>query len=88
MFDVVDHSTSCAPTPRMVGDASVASVADVRRLQSEELSIVRVLDERGRIDVSTGLDGESAENGPGEGSKPPPRWRLLPSVAAAARAGT
>ena len=35
-------------------------VAEVRRLQSEELAIVRVLDERGRIDVSVGLDGESA----------------------------
>jgi hypothetical protein len=35
-------------------------VAEVRRLQSEEHSILLVLDERGRIDTSVGLDGESA----------------------------
>ena len=35
-------------------------VAEIRRLQSEEHSILLVLDERGRVDVSRGLDGESA----------------------------
>jgi hypothetical protein len=35
-------------------------VDQIRRLQTEELAIVRVLDERGRIDVSLGSDGESA----------------------------
>ena len=35
-------------------------VAEIRRLQSEEHSILLVLDERGRVDVLRGLDGESA----------------------------
>ena len=35
-------------------------IDQIRRLQSEELAIVRVLDERGRVDVSVGSDGESA----------------------------
>jgi hypothetical protein len=35
-------------------------VAEIRRLQSEEHSILLVLDERGRVDVARGLDGESA----------------------------
>jgi hypothetical protein len=37
-----------------------AVVDEQRRLHSEELAIIAVLDERGRIDVSAGLDGESA----------------------------
>lgn len=32
----------------------------LRRLRTEELAIIRVLDERGRIDVSVGSEGESA----------------------------
>jgi hypothetical protein len=36
-------------------------VAQIRRLQSEEHSILLVLDERGRVDTSRGLDGESAK---------------------------
>jgi len=35
-------------------------IGEQRRLHAEELAIVAVLDERGRIDVSMGADGESA----------------------------
>jgi hypothetical protein len=35
-------------------------VSEIRRLQAEEHSILLVLDERGRVDVSRGMDGESA----------------------------
>jgi hypothetical protein len=35
-------------------------VAEIRRLQAEEHSILLVLDERGRVDTTRGLDGESA----------------------------
>jgi hypothetical protein len=35
-------------------------IDEQRRLHTEELAIVRVLDERGRIDVSIGSEGESA----------------------------
>jgi len=38
----------------------VEVVAEIRRLQAEEHSILLVLDERGRVDVSRGMDGESA----------------------------
>jgi hypothetical protein len=48
------HSTEWLETRR--GEV----VAEIRRLQSEEHSILLVLDERGRVDVSRGLDGESA----------------------------
>jgi len=37
-----------------------AVIGEQRRLHAEELAIVAVLDERGRIDVSIGSDGESA----------------------------
>jgi hypothetical protein len=59
MFDVLvdemrTHSTGWLESRRHeVIDAQ-------RRLRSEELAIIRVLDERGRIDVSVGSDGESA----------------------------
>jgi hypothetical protein len=48
------HSTDWLETRR--GEV----VAELRRLQSEEHAILRVLDERGRLDPSRGLDGESA----------------------------
>ena len=61
MFDLADcldvlrsHSTEWLEARRR------EVVAEVRRLQSEEHSILLVLDERGRIDTSVGLDGESA----------------------------
>jgi hypothetical protein len=60
--------------------------AEVRRLQSEELALVRVLDERGRIDVSVGLDGESARV-VREKVETARALESLPSIAAAAHAG-
>jgi hypothetical protein len=59
MFDVVDHLDELRswPTERLeVRRREV--VRAKRRLEVEELDILRVLDERGRIDVSVG-DGES-----------------------------
>ena len=61
-------------------------VAEVRRLQSEELAIVRVLDERGRIDVSVGRDGESTRT-VREKVETARALESLPAVAAAAHAG-
>ena len=63
-----------------------AVVAEVRRLQSEELAIVRVLDERGRIDVSVGLDGESARTVRAK-VETARALESLPAIAAAAHAG-
>jgi Domain of unknown function (DUF222)/HNH endonuclease len=64
-----------------------AVVTEVRCLQSEELAIVRVLDERGRIDVSMGLDGESART-VREKVETARALESLPAVAAAAQAGS
>jgi hypothetical protein len=61
-------------------------VAEVRRLQSEEHSILLVLDERGRIDTSVGLDGESART-VREKVETARRLESLPAIAAAAHAG-
>jgi hypothetical protein len=61
-------------------------VVEVRRLESEELAIVRVLDERGRIDVSVGLDGESART-VREKVETARALESLPKIGAAAHAG-
>ena len=58
-------------------------VAEVRRLQSEEHSILLVLDERGRIDASVGLDGESART-VREKVETARALESLPAIAAAA----
>jgi hypothetical protein len=64
MFDVADHLDELrSHSTEWLEARRRAVVTEVRRLQSEELAIVRVLDERGRIDVSMGLDGESARTG-------------------------
>lgn len=64
----------------------VEVVGEDRRLQSEEHAILSVLDERGRIDTSAGLDGESARTvrATVETAR---ALESLPAVAAAARAG-
>jgi Domain of unknown function (DUF222) len=87
MFDVADHldafrthSTEWLEMRRRV------VVGEVRRLQSEELAILRVLDERGRIDVLVGLDGESART-VREKVETARALESLPTIAAAARAG-
>ena len=62
-------------------------VAEIRRLQAEELAIVRVLDERDRIDVSRGLDGESART-VRQKVETARALEALPAVSAAAAAGS
>ena len=48
------------PLDGVVGARRREVVVEMRRLQSEEHSILLVLDERGRVDTSVGADGESA----------------------------
>src|ERR1044071_1746629 len=61
MFDVGSHLDELRswPTERLHAQHD-ALVREVRRLQLEDLDVLRVLDERGQIDVSVGRDGESA----------------------------
>jgi hypothetical protein len=61
-------------------------VREVRRLQLEDLDVLRVLDERGQIDVSVGRDGESART-VREKVETARALESLPAVAAAAHAG-
>ena len=87
MFDL----TGCLDELRSHSTAWLESrrrevIGVVRRLQSEELAIVRVLDERGRIDTSVGLDGESAGT-VREKVEVARALESLPAVAAAAYAG-
>jgi hypothetical protein len=87
VFDVADcldmmrsHSTEWLETRRH------QVVAEIRRLQSEEHTILLVLDERGRIDTSIGMDGESART-VREKLETARRLESLPAVAAVAHAG-
>jgi hypothetical protein len=87
VFDVADclemlrsHSTEWLESRRR------EVVGEIRRLQSEEHSILLVLDERGRIDTSIGMDGESART-VREKLETARRLESLPAVAAVARAG-
>jgi len=61
MFDVVDHLDELRswPTERLVARRREVVHAK-RRLAVEELTIVRILDERGRIDPTLDDQGESA----------------------------
>jgi hypothetical protein len=61
-------------------------VAAQRRLHLQELDVLRVLDERGRIDVSTGANGESAKvvRDKVETAR---RLEALPAIAEAAHGG-
>src|SRR5690242_14278764 len=61
-------------------------VAEIRRLQSEEHSILLVLDERGRVDTSRGIDGESART-VREKVETARALESLPAISAAAAAG-
>src|SRR3954451_12229948 len=64
----------------------VAVVAELRRLQAEEHSILLVLDERGRVDVSRGMDGESART-VREKLETARALESLPAISGAAAAG-
>ena len=87
MFDVTDRlDTLRSHSTEWLEERRREVVAEVRRLQSEEHAILLVLDERGRIDVSTGLDGESART-VREKVETARALESLPAVAAAAHAG-
>jgi hypothetical protein len=60
MFEIADHldELRCWPTDRLVARRREV-VRAKRRLEIEELDILRVLDERGRIDPTVGDQGES-----------------------------
>jgi hypothetical protein len=64
----------------------VEVVAEMRQLQAEEHSILLVLDERGRVDVSRGLDGESART-VREKLETARALESLPAISAVAAAG-
>jgi HNH endonuclease/Domain of unknown function (DUF222) len=60
MFDVVDHLDELRSWPTDRLEARRREVVRAkRRLEIEELDILRVLDERGRIDATVGEQGES-----------------------------
>jgi hypothetical protein len=87
MFDVAD----CLDTLRSHSSEWLEMrrrevVAEVRCLQSEEFAILRVLDERGRIDATTGLGGDSART-VREKIETARALESLPAIAAAAHAG-
>jgi hypothetical protein len=88
MFDIGTHLDDLRswPTDRLVAHHEVL-VRDVRRLQLEDLDVLRVLDERGQIDVSVGRDGESART-VREKVETARALESLPAVAAAAHAGS
>ena len=87
VFDVSVHLDELRswPTDRLVAHHACL-VAEQRRLHLEDLDVLRVLDERGRVDASIGADGDSART---------VRLNLetaralesLPEIAAAAHAG-
>jgi hypothetical protein len=88
MFDIGIHLDELRswPTDRLVAHHGEL-VREVRRLQLEDLDVLRVLDERGKIDTSVGRDGESART-VAEKVETARALESLPAVAAAAHAGT
>jgi len=88
MFDVGTHLDALRswPTDRLRLHHEQL-VREVRRLQLEDLDVLRVLDERGQIDVSVGRDGESAHT-MREKMETARSLESLPAIAAAAHAGT
>jgi hypothetical protein len=87
MFVVADHLDELRswPTDRLA--ARRREVVDQQRqLRTEELLLTRVLDERGHIDPTIGLDGESART-LRQKMETARALESLPAVAAAAHAG-
>jgi len=87
MFDIADHldELRCWPTGRL--EARRREVVSARRrLETEELAIVRVLDERGRIDPTLDDHGESART-VRDKVETARRLESLPEIAAVAYAG-
>jgi Domain of unknown function (DUF222)/HNH endonuclease len=87
MFDVGSHLDQLRSwsTDRLVAHHEEL-VREVRRLELEDLDVLRVLDERGQIDVSVGRDGESART-VREKVETARALESLPAVAAVAHAG-
>src|SRR6185312_13811330 len=87
MFDVVDHldELRCWPTDRLEARRREV-VRAKRRLEVEELNIMRVLDERGRIDPTVDDLGESART-VRDKVETARRLESLPEIAAAAHEG-
>jgi len=87
MFAIADHldELRCWPTDRLERRRTEVVQAK-RRLETEELAIVRVLDERGRIDPTVGDQGESARTFRDK-VETARRLESLPEIAAAAYDG-
>ena len=87
MFDIADHldELRCWPTDRLER-RRVEVVHAKRRLETEELAILRVLDERGRIDPTVGDQGESARS-VRDKVETARRLESLPEIASAAYDG-
>jgi Domain of unknown function (DUF222)/HNH endonuclease len=87
MFDVGVHLDELRswPTERLVAHRDCL-VSEQRRLHVEELDVLRVLDERGRIDTSVGAHGESARTVRDKVERAR-ALESLPAVAAAAYSG-
>src|SRR3954452_12915988 len=87
MFAIADHldELRCWPTDRLER-RRVELLQAKRRLETEELAIVRVLDERGRIDPSVGEQGEAAR-AVRDKVETARRLESLPKIAAAAYDG-
>jgi hypothetical protein len=88
MFDVAGHldELRCWPTGRLVARRDEL-VREQRRLHVEELTVLRVLDERGRVDDTlAGRDGVSLRT-VRESVEVARALESLPAVAAAAYAG-
>jgi hypothetical protein len=87
MFDVGSHLDELRSwsTDRLLAHHHEL-VREVRRLELEDLDVLRVLDERGQIDVSVGRDGESART-VREKVETARALESLPAVAAAAHSG-
>jgi hypothetical protein len=87
MFDVSVHLDELRswPTERLVAHHECL-VAEQRRMHLEDLDVLLVLDERGRIDASVGSDGESART-TRENLETARALESLPKIAAAAHDG-
>src|SRR4029077_4755796 len=87
MFDVVDHLDELRswPTDRLLARRREV-VRAKRRLEIEELDILRVLDERGRVDPALGDQGESPRT-LRDKLETARRLESLPEIAAAAYEG-
>ena len=87
MFDIADHldELRCWPTDRLAARREEL-IGVQRQARVEELAIVRILDERGRIDPALDDHGESART-VRDTVETARRLESLPEIAAAAYEG-